>query len=125
MAVIIMKDRRVKTKKIHLLNPLSQVEVSKIAQDLNKRIQYEHLTVKEIEEFILGGDMIQSSETSMEDLNRFFIDNVTSMFKERDVDSASEVLEDRKSTRLNSSHANISYAVFCLKKKKTIYDLRF
>src|SRR3712207_8618214 len=27
-------------------------------------------------------------------------------------------LGDRKSTRLNSSHANISYAVFCLKKKK-------
>src|SRR3712207_9006873 len=27
---------------------------------------------------------------------------------------------DRKSTRLNSSHANISYAVFCLKKKKQI-----
>src|SRR3712207_8680643 len=27
---------------------------------------------------------------------------------------------DRKSTRLNSSHANISYAVFCLKKKNTI-----
>src|SRR3712207_7355062 len=27
--------------------------------------------------------------------------------------------EDRKSTRLNSSHANISYAVFCLKKKKS------
>src|SRR3712207_6975891 len=36
-----------------------------------------------------------------------------------------KALEDRKSTRLNSSHANISYAVFCLKKKKknklTIY----
>src|SRR3712207_6906490 len=28
--------------------------------------------------------------------------------------------KDRKSTRLNSSHANISYAVFCLKKKKII-----
>src|SRR3712207_8623359 len=28
-------------------------------------------------------------------------------------------LSDRKSTRLNSSHANISYAVFCLKKKTT------
>src|SRR3712207_7582274 len=28
--------------------------------------------------------------------------------------------EDRKSTRLNSSHANISYAVFCLKKKKRV-----
>src|SRR3712207_7302073 len=30
--------------------------------------------------------------------------------------------EDRKSTRLNSSHANISYAVFCLKKKKKIEE---
>src|SRR3712207_1211044 len=30
---------------------------------------------------------------------------------------------DRKSTRLNSSHANISYAVFCLKKKKKTYTL--
>src|SRR3712207_8994206 len=30
-----------------------------------------------------------------------------------------EVRLDRKSTRLNSSHANISYAVFCLKKKTT------
>src|SRR5436309_11080521 len=29
-------------------------------------------------------------------------------------------LEDRKSTRLNSSHVKISYAVFCLKKKKKI-----
>src|SRR3712207_7689583 len=29
-----------------------------------------------------------------------------------------EHVRDRKSTRLNSSHANISYAVFCLKKKK-------
>src|SRR5947209_11082945 len=31
-----------------------------------------------------------------------------------------EIGSDRKSTRLNSSHANISYAVFCLKKKKNI-----
>src|SRR3712207_6982012 len=32
-------------------------------------------------------------------------------------------IRDRKSTRLNSSHANISYAVFCLKKKKTTTSL--
>src|SRR3712207_7275403 len=31
---------------------------------------------------------------------------------------AKAFFQDRKSTRLNSSHANISYAVFCLKKKK-------
>src|SRR3712207_7224472 len=34
-------------------------------------------------------------------------------------------LEDRKSTRLNSSHANISYAVFCLKKKKKIHSILY
>src|SRR3712207_8892995 len=31
--------------------------------------------------------------------------------------------QDRKSTRLNSSHANISYAVFCLKKKKLHHQI--
>src|SRR3712207_8120917 len=31
-------------------------------------------------------------------------------------------VEDRKSTRLNSSHANISYAVFCLKKNKLLIE---
>src|SRR3712207_8012829 len=34
-------------------------------------------------------------------------------------DLAAQEPLDRKSTRLNSSHANISYAVFCLQKKKT------
>src|SRR5256885_10708647 len=33
--------------------------------------------------------------------------------------------QDRKSTRLNSSHLVISYAVFCLKKKKTIHTRRY
>src|SRR2546430_10330767 len=33
------------------------------------------------------------------------------------------IIGDRKSTRLNSSHSQISYAVFCLKKKKLAYDL--
>src|SRR3712207_7460597 len=33
---------------------------------------------------------------------------------------AGDTRRDRKSTRLNSSHANISYAVFCLKKKKQV-----
>src|SRR2546430_16379799 len=33
-----------------------------------------------------------------------------------------ETMRDRKSTRLNSSHSQISYAVFCLKKKKEEFD---
>src|SRR2546427_2118758 len=35
-----------------------------------------------------------------------------------------EPAQDRKSTRLNSSHSQISYAVFCLKKKKTKQQLQ-
>src|SRR3712207_7713990 len=37
------------------------------------------------------------------------------------VGAATRLFGDRKSTRLNSSHANISYAVFCLKKKKKLH----
>src|SRR3712207_8953985 len=36
--------------------------------------------------------------------------------------TGSGTVTDRKSTRLNSSHANISYAVFCLKKKKNSHQ---
>src|SRR5438477_3763242 len=36
----------------------------------------------------------------------------------RETQAASQLPQDRKSTRLNSSHMSISYAVFCLKKKK-------
>src|SRR5207245_3627225 len=41
----------------------------------------------------------------------------------RDEDGRSRLVQDRKSTRLNSSHGSISYAVFCLKKKKTTKTL--
>src|SRR3712207_6862937 len=52
------------------------------------------------------------------------LETATAMFAERgfagtsldDIAVATQVTRDRKSTRLNSSHANISYAVFCLKK---------
>src|SRR2546422_5796638 len=40
------------------------------------------------------------------------------------VDTADVLGQDRKSTRLNSSHGYISYAVFCLKKKKKKYRSR-
>src|SRR5947209_10676490 len=40
--------------------------------------------------------------------------------RDRDRRRRVDRLRDRKSTRLNSSHANISYAVFCLKKKKQL-----
>src|SRR3712207_7971155 len=40
----------------------------------------------------------------------------------RRLDRPAEDVGDRKSTRLNSSHANISYAVFCLKKKTQLHS---
>src|SRR2546430_10180024 len=42
-------------------------------------------------------------------------------FKDAPVKTLLGHAEDRKSTRLNSSHSQISYAVFCLKKKKTTH----
>src|SRR3712207_7585856 len=57
-------------------------------------------------ECFIEGDL---QATSLED---FW--NVRASF----IEKAYEENKDRKSTRLNSSHANISYAVFCLKKKK-------
>src|SRR5699024_11528882 len=41
----------------------------------------------------------------------------TIVFVTHDMNEAIKLAEDRKSTRLNSSHVSISYAVFCLKKK--------
>src|SRR2546422_8486903 len=40
------------------------------------------------------------------------------------VSASGLVTGDRKSTRLNSSHGYISYAVFCLKKKKKLYQVK-
>src|SRR3712207_6887140 len=44
-------------------------------------------------------------------------------FRRADPRASLNALIDRKSTRLNSSHANISYAVFCLKKKNYYFFL--
>src|SRR3712207_6969583 len=48
---------------------------------------------------------------------RFWVDGL-GLVMDRPMWQGGKLVGDRKSTRLNSSHANISYAVFCLKKKK-------
>src|SRR5690554_7246912 len=56
-----------------------------------------------------------------QDKKGFVIPVVITVYADRSftfITKVSPVPEDRKSTRLNSSHVRISYAVFCLKKKK-------
>src|SRR3712207_8379112 len=50
-----------------------------------------------------------------------YIATLHRVMTQEDDSEMQETLKDRKSTRLNSSHANISYAVFCLKKKQLKY----
>src|SRR3712207_7298463 len=55
-------------------------------------------------------------------LPRWWQEHVLSLLPGAAMDSVTIAhIEDRKSTRLNSSHANISYAVFCLKKQNFLY----
>src|SRR3712207_6878405 len=63
---------------------------------------------------VLGVDV---SAAAIEVAERESRDVAGVRFRRLDV-TAPDAGADRKSTRLNSSHANISYAVFCLKKKK-------
>src|SRR5690348_17744786 len=69
--------------------------------------------------------LFRSSETSIEWYHPSVIETSSSALEtalreiDRELPSGAIVLDrDRKSTRLNSSHPSISYAVFCLKKKK-------
>src|SRR2546422_4859984 len=68
------------------------------------RAVFDHLTTKEIGAF----------PAYMAEVDRIISDARESVFIATDFPG-----QDRKSTRLNSSHGYISYAVFCLKKKKT------
>src|SRR3712207_8851618 len=75
----------------------------------------------------LGVAMVSGTYVLTDSIQRAFDGIFTGSYEDTSaVISGKELVEfsttgDRKSTRLNSSHANISYAVFCL-KKKNIYD---
>src|SRR3712207_8895003 len=60
---------------------------------------------------------VEHLAVSVEDVDALGLDVALDRRHALDVGDLVDELGDRKSTRLNSSHANISYAVFCLKKK--------
>src|SRR2546430_2889051 len=53
--------------------------------------------------------------------SKAFVTGLVEMVEQLGADTSPVTKADRKSTRLNSSHSQISYAVFCLKKKKKKY----
>src|SRR3712207_7592755 len=57
------------------------------------------------------------SDVGVPGAQQFILEQVPNWLEKYGKDVAFFATKDRKSTRLNSSHANISYAVFCLKKK--------
>src|SRR5258707_11987613 len=63
--------------------------------------------------------LFRSCADSAESSGRGHCSHRTHASSQRSRDYGRLAQPDRKSTRLNSSHANISYAVFCLKKKKS------
>src|SRR3712207_7416946 len=84
---------------------------------------FPYTTLFRSNELILFG--ILCLQLSYEDVYNFFVTNLGDFNNFDDLKELTDeqfyMAGDRKSTRLNSSHANISYAVFCLKKKKKLY----
>src|SRR5690625_6236524 len=78
------------------------------------------LTVVEHLQFVAatwGTSAAAARETAQALLEEFAITSLARRFPHELSSGQSQLVADRKSTRLNSSHVAISYAVFCLKKK--------
>src|SRR5688572_31938456 len=80
------------------------VELKQAADDLVTYL--DHKNLNELEPFVV------EQNPSAENVARFVLEKLAAKINDE------RVQIDRKSTRLNSSHSQISYAVFCLKKKK-------
>src|SRR3712207_8242064 len=91
---------------MHLL--LQILEEGKVTDSLGRKIDFRNTII--IMTSNVGAEILRKQTTM-----GF---GATKPIGEHEYDTMRDRLLDRKSTRLNSSHANISYAVFCLKKKK-------
>src|SRR5438552_9222718 len=81
-----------------------------------KRKQF--YTLVELEHFNFIKDRNKNCGDYVNTILFFYSNQPNNSAKSEEVNSIN-IISDRKSTRLNSSHQIISYAVFCLKKKKT------
>src|SRR5699024_11369796 len=103
---------------------------SEVISDTNKLREYSK-EQSDLEEAVMAYRKYKTFDEELtgarDMLNEKLDKEMADMVKEEVSELESEIVnleEDRKSTRLNSSHVSISYAVFCLKRKKSTNERR-
>ena len=102
MAIIVMEDRRVKTKNIHLPYPISKEEVEKKADELNAKIRNNEIAINDIEKFFTESTDIIYEYDDEDELTKYFINNLPSMLKNENIAEVTDVIEffnERKDIR--------------------------
>ena len=102
MAVIVMEDRRVKTKNIHLPYPITKDEVDKKVVELNDKIKNNEIAINDIEKFITESSDIIYEYDDEDELSKYFINNLPGVLKDRDIEEVTDVIEffnERKDIR--------------------------
>ena len=102
MAVIVMEDRRVKTKNIHLSYPITKDEVDKKVVELNDKIKNNEIAINDIEKFFTESSDIIYEYDDEDELSKYFINNLPGVLKDRDIEEVTDVIEffnERKDIR--------------------------
>src|SRR5205807_9009706 len=115
----------------NLLKETMGLDVASIGSSAIERAVEKRLLACELRETHAYWERVRASEAELQELIEAVVVPETWFFRDREAFAALALtvyedwlgahpvlIEDRKSTRLNSSHLVISYAVFCLKKKK-------
>ncbi|MDY4011716.1 MAG: heat-inducible transcriptional repressor HrcA [Fusobacterium gastrosuis] len=95
MMVIVMADRRVKTKNIHLTYPMTKMELEEKTRELNSKIKNNEIDILQIERYLLGEDDLNYEDDMLESENfsKYFVNNLSSMLKDKSIDEAANVIE--------------------------------
>ena len=102
MAVIVMEDRRVKTKNIHLPYPITKDEVDKKVVELNDKVKNNEIAINDIEKFFTESSDIICEHDDEDELSKYFINNLPGVLKDRDIEEVTDVIEffnERKDIR--------------------------
>src|SRR5689334_23921989 len=118
-------ERVEQTLRVEFMSNLSQTRrrdahevMAEIFNNFDRQTETRFITALE-EENRESAERIKALMFTFDDLVKLDSGSAQTLMRHVDKDKLAVALKDRKSTRLNSSHSSISYAVFCLKKKNT------